>query len=116
MTQPNTSRTMMKPTKVWTFPEIYSIEVLGENKLTAKVIIDWACGQFLYDRACLDLLAAMEVLTENGWTASDCEHERAGSEPAMKSFSIFNQFVDADEANRLADEFRAILKDLSELP
>ena len=107
---------MMKPTKVWTFPEIYSIEVIGENKLTAKVIIDWTCGQALYDRACLDLHSAMTELTENEWTASDCYHERVKSDAAMQSFSIVNQFVDEDEALRLADEFKDTLKDLSGLP
>ena len=112
---------MMKPTKVWTFPEIYSVEVLDGNKLTAKVIIDWTCGQALYDRACLDLHSAMTGLTENEWTASDCYHERVKSDgvksdAAMQSFSIVNQFVDEDEALRLADEFTATLKGLSGLP
>ena len=41
----------MTPTKVWTFDEIYSIEVLDGNQLSAKVLIDWRCGQSLYDRA-----------------------------------------------------------------
>ena len=107
---------MMMPTKVWKFEEIYSINVIGENKLSAKVVIDWTCGQALYDRACLDLLAAMTVLTGNGWTVSDCEHERVECEPAMQSFSIVNQFVDESEALRLANEFKGILKDLAELP
>ena len=110
----------MKPTKVWKFDEIYSIEVLDGRQLSAKVLIDWTCGQVLYDRACLDLLAAMKVLTGNSWTASDCEHERVkgrvGDEPAMQSFSIVNQFVNESEALQLADEFKGILKDLSELP
>ena len=109
-------RTMMKPTRVWTFPEIYSIEVIGENKMTAKVIIDWACGQILYDRACLDLHSAMTELTDNEWTVSECGHERVGTEQAMRTFSIVNQFVDEFEALRLADEFTGTLKDLSGLP
>mgnify|MGYP000748212724 CR=1 FL=1 len=107
---------MMKPTKVWTFSEIYSIEVIGENKLNAKVIIDWACGQVLYDRACLDLLQAMTILTGNGWTVSECEYERVEDRAAMRTFSIVNQFVDEFEAFRLAREFTATLKDLSGLP
>jgi len=53
MPQPNTSKTMMKPTKVWTFDDIYSIEVAGGNKLNAKVLIDWKSGRPLYDRACI---------------------------------------------------------------
>ena len=115
MPQSNISRTMMKPTRVWTFPEIYSIEVIGENKMNAKVIIDWACGQSLYDRACLDLLSVATELAGNEWTVSECEYERVGTEKAMRSFSIVNQFVDEDEANRLAREFTTTLKDLSGL-
>ena len=107
---------MMTPTKVWKFDDIYSIKVLDGNQLSAKVLIDWTCGQSLYELACVDLLAAMKALTVNGWTASNCEHERVRTNAAMKSFSIVNQFVDESEALRLADEFRAILKDLSELP
>ena len=106
----------MKPTKVWTFPEIYSIEAWDGNKLTAQVRIDWKCGQFLYDRACLDLLEAMTILTGNGWTVSDCEHERVEDRAAMRTFSIVNQFVDESEALRLADEFKATLKDVAGLP
>ena len=115
-TLPEKRKAMMKPTKVWTFPKIYSIEVIGENKMNAKVIIDWGCGQSLYERACLDLHSAMTELTENEWTVSDCVHERVGSEQAMRSFSIVNQFVDEDEANRLAEEFTGTLRDLSGLP
>ena len=111
---------MMKPTKAWTFDEIYSIKVLDGNQLSAKVLIDWRCGQSLYDRACLDMLAAMKALTGNGWTVSECKHERVESrvepEPAMQSFSIVNQFVDESEAWKLAEEFKGILKDLSGLP
>ena len=108
---------MMKPTKVWTFPEIYSIEVIGENKLNARVIIDWACGQSLYDRACLDLFSAATELRENEWTVSECVRvERALGEPSLQSFAIVNQFVDEDEALRLSAEFTATLKDLSGLP
>ena len=107
---------MMKPTKVWTFKQVYSVEVLDGNKLTAKVLIDWTCGQALYDRACLDLHSAMTELTGNEWTVSDCYHERVRTDAAMQSFSIVNQFVDEDEALRLADEFTATLKDLSGLP
>jgi len=116
MPQSNTSKTMMKPTKVWTFDEIYSIEVLDGNQLNAKVLIEWTCGHSLYDRACIDMLESMTVLTSNGWTVSECNHERAGTEPAMKSFSIVNQFVDEDEAWRLAAEFAAMLKESSGLP
>lgn len=116
MPQLNSSKTMMTPTKVWKFDDIYYIKVWDGNKLTAAVVINWTSGQALYDRACLDMLTAMSILTENRWTASDCEHERAGSEPAMRSFSIFNQFVDGDEALRLAREFAVTLKDLSGLP
>ena len=116
MPQSSTSKTMMKPTKVWTFDEVYSITVIGGNKMTAKVIIDWACGQSLYDRACIDMLESMTVLTINGWTVSACNHERVGTEPSMQSFSIVNQFVDEDEAWRLAAEFAATLKDSSGLP
>ena len=116
MPQSSTSKTMMKPTKVWTFDEVYSITVIGGNKMTAKVIIDWACGQTLYDRACIDMLESMTVLTSNGWTVSACNHERAEHEPAMQSFSIVNQFVDESEAWKLAEEFKGILKDLSGLP
>ena len=111
---------MMTPTKVWTFDDVYSITVIGGNKMNAKVMIDWACGQALYDRACIDMLESMTVLTSNGWTASECIHERVESriddEPAMKSFSIVNQFVDEDESWRLAAEFAATLKDASGLP
>ena len=107
---------MMTPTKAWTFDEIYSIEVLDGNQLSAKVLIDWTCGQSLYDRACLDMLVAMKVLTGNGWTVSACNHERVELESAMQSFSIVNQFVDEDEAWKLAEEFKGILKDLSGLP
>jgi len=116
MPQPNTSKTMMKPTKVWTFDDIYSIEVAGGNKLNAKVLIDWKSGRPLYDRACIDLLAAATVLAGNEWTASDCVNERIKTDAALRSFSIVNQFVDEDEALRLADEFTATLKDLSGLP
>ena len=84
--------------------------------MTAKVAIDWACGQSLYDRACIDLLTAMTTLTENEWTVSECDHERVGARPAMRSFSVVNQFVDEDECIQLADEFRIILDGLSELP
>lgn len=112
---------MMTPTKAWTFDEIYSIEVLDGNQLNAKVLIDWTCGQSLYDRSCLDMLAAMEVLAENGWTVSACKHGRIGEirvqpEPGMRVFSIVNQFVDESEAWKLAEEFKGILKDLSGLP
>ena len=116
MPQLNNSRTMMKPTKVWTFPAIYSIEVIGENKMNAKVIIDWGCGQSLYDRACLDLLEAMTTLTGNGWTVSECVYERVEDRAGMRTFSIVNQFVDEDEANRLAEEFTGTLRNLSGLP
>ena len=114
--KPYPRKTMMKPTKVWTFNEIYSVEVLDGNKLTAKVIIDWTCGQALYDRACLDLFSVATELAENKWTASECEHCRVEGELAMQSFSIVNQFVDEDEALRLAREFKDMLKDLSGLP
>ena len=111
---------MMTPTKAWTFDEIYSIEVLDGNQLNAKVLIDWTCGQSLYDRSCLDMLAAMKVLAGNGWTVSACNHERVESrvepEPAMQAFAIVNQFVDESEAWKLAEEFKGILKDLSGLP
>ena len=106
----------MRPTKVWTFAEIYSITVVGGNNLTVKVLIDWACGQALYDRACLDLLAAATVLTDNEWTVSACEHERSGLERSMQSFSIVNQFADESEAVQIAVKVKAILKDLSGLP
>ena len=105
---------MMRPTKVWTFPEIYSIEV-HRGQLSAKVNIDWTCGQALYDRACLDLLAAATVLSESCWTISGCVSERIKTEPALRSFSIVNQFVDENEALRLAAEFTATLKELSGL-
>ena len=116
MTQSSTSKTMMTPTKVWAFNDVYSITVIGGNKMNAKVMIDWACGQALYDRACIDMLESMTVLTINGWTVSACNHERVGTEPSMQSFSIVNQFVDESEAWKLAEEFKGILKDLSGLP
>ena len=107
---------MMKPTKVWKFKQVYSVEVLDGNKLTAKVIIDWTCGQSLYDRARLDLFSVATELTGNEWTASECEHCRVGGELAMLTFSIVNQFVDEDEALRLAGELTGTIKDLSGLP
>ena len=106
---------MMKPTKVWTFKEIYSVGVLDGNKMTAEVSIDWKCGQFLYDRACVDLLQAMAVLTDNQWTVSDCDYERVDDHAAIRSFSVVNQFV-GTEALQLAAEFKATLQELSGLP
>ena len=103
----------MKPTKVWKFNDIYSVTVPEENKLHAKVLIDWTSGQALYEGACITLLTAMKALTGNGWTVSDCEHERVGSDPAMQSFSIVNQFADELEAVQLAREFIGILEKLS---
>ena len=70
---------MMTPTKVWKFDDIYSIKVLDGNQLSAKVLIDWTCGQSLYDRACLDLLAAMKVLTENSWRLATVSMNELGA-------------------------------------
>ena len=108
---------MMRPTKVWTFNQVYSVGVLdGNNKLTAEVSIDWKCGQFLYDRACLDLFSAASKLRENEWTISECERvESALGEPSLRSFSVVNQFV-GPEALQLAAELKITLKELSGLP
>ena len=106
---------MMKPTKVWKFDEIYSIEVLDGRQLNAKVLIDWTCGQVLYERACDDLNTAMNTLAMNSWTPVVPWHGQIGTKQEVNSFSISNQFVDEAEALRLADEFKDILKGLSKL-
>ena len=106
---------MMKPTKVWKFNDVYSVTVPEENKLHAKVLIDWTCGQVLYERACDDLNTAMYKLTVNGWTPVGPWHGQIGTKQEVNFFSISNQFVDESEALRLADEFKGILKDLSGL-
>ena len=108
---------MMKPTKVWTFEQVYSIGVLdGNSKLTAEVSIGWECGQCLYDRACLDLFSAATELRDNEWTISECDRvESALGKPSIRSFSVVNQFV-GTEALQLSAELKATLKELSGLP
>ena len=105
----------MKPTKVWKFDEIYLIKILDGNQLSVKVLIDWTCGQVLYERACDDLNTAMYKLTVNGWTPVGPWHGQIGTTQEVNSFSISNQFVDEAEALQLADEFKDILKGLSKL-
>lgn len=106
---------MKGPTKVWKFNEVYSIEVHADHELRLDVIIDWTCGQSLYERAILDLKTLVTEIQEEGWTASDCANVQIGVGLGLRTAKIVNQFVDRNEAEMLAADALIRLKEISEL-